>query len=449
MGRKKSIPTQCSVKTREKNGKKYISYCFEGVPVDGKRNQIEVGGFSSYEEAKKAGDEALIKYYRGGNVKNDNVIENLITVQDFINNVWFEKRAVQKNWLPSTKASYRKQIDNYIIPAIGKMPISSVASSDLQKIVDNLYYKQKYTFMMVSNLHGLIHGIFKYANEHGYVAHYYSDEFVVPKKDVDLSNPNSDLMDLRNEQKRDVIPSDNLKKIFDRFPEGSASFLIMTICLFTGAKLGEASALAVEDCDFEANLIKIRRQFPDGAKDFVTNPKYDSARVVPMCPTLKSILLRAIETNKKNEDIWGNNYQHTFLTKRTDSEEYKNLHGVYDINYEGGYEIHFFNLRENGQVITPEVMKHASRIIHGYSSDPKKKKAKGKAIYADYNTHSLRHTFASHLDKEGVSDTVKSAVLGHKRSIGKDASKTTNNYIHATDEQIQEICEIVDKIFSF
>ena len=119
---------------------------------------------------------------------------------------------------------------------------------------------------------------------------------------------------------------------------------------------------------------------------------------------------------------------------------------LYDGN---GNEIHFLNVTEYGKIIYPSVLKHSARVIHGYSTNPKNKKKKGKAIYKYYNNHSLRHTFASRLNSLGVPDYVISALLGHKKQASQNASRTTQKYIHLSNEDLLKYAPIIEKVYTF
>jgi len=257
-------------------------------------------------------------------------------------------------------------------------------------------------------------------------------------------------MEEHNEQNRDTVPAEKLDAIFERFDENSSVFLPMVISLLAGARIGEACAIAVEDCDFGNRFLHIRRQFTADNKFQICNPKNNSKRVVPMCDSLYEILKAAVEKRERNMREWGGNYIRTYLQKANNTPTYRNLHGFYDINYDGsGNEIHFLNVTEYGKIIYPSVLKHSARVIHGYSTNPKNKKKKGKAIYKYYNNHSLRHTFASRLNSLGVPDYVISALLGHKKQASQNASRTTQKYIHLSNEDLLKYAPIIEKVYTF
>lgn len=435
--KRKELPV---VRVKRRSNGKY-RYFFEGIKVDGKRKQICKGGFASHEEALAAGEIAIKKYYFGGQEK-DLDFDSMISVEDFVTQIFIPKRAESKHWVPATKSGYEKKFRNDVFPVIGKEIISNLSPEMLNNLLNSLYYDKKRSLNSVSNLHSLLLSLVKYAVKKGYLESFDFDEFTIPKKDEEANREE------HNEQLRDVIPSLKLDIIFERFGESSSVFLPLVIMLFTGARPNEACAIAVEDCDFENRILHIRRQYPGDSKNLVCNPKNNSKRDVPMCVTLYGILKDAVEKRERNMREWGENYIRTYLQKTPDTQYYRNLHGFYDINYVGnGKEIHFLNVNEYGKIIYPSVLKHPARVIHGYSTAPKTKKKKGKAIYKDYNNHSLRHTFASRLNSLGVPDNVISVLLGHKKQASQNASRTTQKYIHLSNEDLAKYSPIIEQIY--
>lgn len=437
--KRREIPV---VRVKERSNGRF-TYYFEGIKVNGKRTQISKGGFASSEEALAAGEIAINKYYFGGQEKTLE-FDKMISVEDFVTKIFIPKQAKLKDWVPNTRDGYEKKFRNDVFPTIGKEIISNLSPEMLNNLLNNLYYDKKRSFSSVSNLHGLLLSMAKYAVKKGYLESFDRDEFPVPKRDEDAT------IEEHNEQSRDIIPSKKLDAIFERFDENSSVFLPMVTSLLAGARLGEACAIAVEDCDFEKRLLHIRRQFIEDKKSQVCNPKYNSKRVVPMCDSLYEILKAAVEKRECNMREWGENYIRTYLQKTKDTPTYRNLHGFYDINYnETGDEIHFLNVNEYGKIIYPSALKHSARVIHGYSTNPKNKKKKGKAIYKYYNNHSLRHTFASRLNSLDVPDYVISALLGHKKQASQNASRTTQKYIHLSDEDLLKYIPYIEKVYTF
>lgn len=426
----------------------YYAYYFEGPLVDGKRNQISKCGYSSEKEARSEGIKARDALYMTGvSIQRD---KGDMSVADFIKNVWFPAKCKSKNWTENTVKGYEKIVRAQINPVIGKYPIRGVTIEMLQTLLDEMYDEKGYSHNSVSNLHGILCNIFRYAIEHNYVSKIYLNDFVVPKRDEDLEYEREN----HRYQVRDVIPETALDGIFERFDENSSAFIPMMISLFTGARLGEVFGLSWEDIDFENNMISIERQMQDDKVFYVCNPKYNSKRKVPLCLTLKEILLNEKVRQEENKKKAGPMYLHTYLVRRANTDSFKNKHGIYDIYCDNGddvaREIHFINVFSDGKFKTPSVMKHPSRIIHGYSSNLKspKHKKKGTPIFNDFNMHSFRHTFASSLNAQDMDPMLLSALLGHKKKAKEGMADVTTTYIHLDDEYIKRAESYINKIYT-
>lgn len=419
----------------KKRGSTY-TYYFELPSVEGKRKQESKGGFKTAEEALAAGEFQRDKTY-GLRTIESATKESLVSFEDFVTNEWLPKR---KNLKESTKANYSKLFRNYVFPRIGSRPLWGITSDILYDILDEMYYEDNRSYETVSHVHSLLLNVMRYAKEHDYNKSFFESEFALPKKDSEIE---------AGRKKRDVVPKASLDRIFQRFPEGTSSFPIFAICLFTGMRVGEAAGLAIEDCDFDNRIIHVSRQIPDINYGIVCDPKNDSKRDVPMCETLKNILERAISERKKNEELFKDNYLHTYLARVPNTKKYRNTDNSKTISYEeGAEEIHFICVNERGNVTTPSVTKHACRIIHGWSCNHKNKK-RGTPIHLNFDNHSLRHTFISHLYNNGIDKTLIGGIAGHKKTISPGESKTTDRYIHIDKERIIELNDLVERIYSF
>lgn len=87
------------------------------------------------------------------------------------------------------------------------------------------------------------------------------------------------------------------------------------------------------------------------------------------------------------------------------------------INTEGrGQPIHFVNVRQSGEYITPRTFQHTSRVIHD------------KLDFPEFDFHSLRHTHATMLYENGASLKYIQARLGHR-----NIDITLDVYTHNTE----------------
>ncbi len=211
--------------------------------------------------------------------------------------------------------------------------------------------------------------------------------------------------------------------------------------------------LCWSDVCFEKNCIFVNRQLQrklnssvskaeynktSGNTWCISNPKYNSKRIVPLTKELRAILLREKERQDFNKCILGTHYKHYFCNRTNipkawnDIEKFtlyaKDEYEYGEINENGeGIEMDFVNRAEDGRLTTDCALKHLCRVIHG--------KEKEEAISESFNIHSLRHTYASKLRAKGVPEHLVTSFLGHT-SKGE-----TQTYLHVSEDEIINVYE--------
>ncbi|MCO1604388.1 tyrosine-type recombinase/integrase [Desulfosporosinus nitroreducens] len=83
--------------------------------------------------------------------------------------------------------------------------------------------------------------------------------------------------------------------------------------------------------------------------------------------------------------------------------------------------------KENGEIVTPDTFKYASRVIH-------------YELGILFNFHSLRHTHATTLIENGASMKDVQKRLGHTR-----LSTTMDTYTHPTEKMADDTVAIFEK----
>ena len=262
----------------------------------------------------------------------------------------------------------------------------------------------------------------------------------------------------KNKQKRDAIPEEILDKIKKRFPEGSAAHIPFMLCLDAGLRSAEALALTWDDIDFKKHCIYLSRQIQRRSSKqvlsarekevvslhpelnnfewYLTNPKYESKRVIPLDSELEKLLLREKEKQQQFRDMLGVKYTEYYYTKskapfhpesfesfnkRKGEEDYEN--GI--LNTDGvGYPLDLICRHEDGKLITDSTLKYLSRVVRGKEKEP--------AIYEDFNIHSLRHTFSSKMREKGFAEYIIQSLMGHK------SPAETKTYMHITHEEFSD-----------
>lgn len=426
------------------------AYRFEKITrkPNGTRDFAYRQGFKSKAEAEKEGRKAFNIEY--GIIPDPEESKrskfSKMQFECYVNNHWFDTKL--NSWKATTAEGYRKKLKNYIFPTLGNLPLGSIDRETLQKFFDHLYLKTPLSVTTTENLRWLMIQIFKYAADNQHIC-------CNPMANVTKPNVRLEASVKKNKQKRNAIPDDVLDKIFERFPEETATYIPMKLCTLAGLRRGEAFGLSWDDIDFKNHCIYVTRQLQrrvpkqeltDREKEtiienpelerfgwYTTNPKYESKRVVPMVPELEELLLREKEKQDFYRKMLGKKYIKYYYTKTTapvkssDFRSFNERKAVDDyengiVNTLGiGYNIDFLNRRPDGELITDSVTQHLSRVVRGMEKE--------EAIYEDFNIHSLRHTFSSNLRAEGYPEHIIQELMGHKSSI------ETQTYMHLTKEE--------------
>lgn len=199
---------------------------------------------------------------------------------------------------------------------------------------------------------------------------------------VDFTMPEFD-----NERTR-YFSEDDLQKVFTRLREKShRTWLMALMSLQCGLRYGEIAKLEFNDINFDDGTLFIRR------------PKNRRSRYVAMTQSVQEALrewLQSAESNPKNL-------------------VFPNKAG---------------NVRPNADGAFREVVKELGLNDHVVEE-------KDRLVF-----HSLRHTFASHLAKQGYSEMMLAKLLGHRSTV------MTRRYAHLMPETQKAAAEEVKILFS-
>lgn len=439
MQKKNGVPT-------DKIASWYYRFTKANLTAEGKRQYAYRAGFKTKKEAEIAGQEAFnIEYgLNGKNKTNQKIIK--MSFRDYVNQYWWKDNHIM--WKATTEDGYRKKLNNYLFREFGDKALGNISTGMLQEYFYNMYLNTAFAVSSIDNIRALLSQIFKYAVDNKHIE--FNPMLSVKKPNLRIqSNVN------KNKQTRDAIPDEIVEKIMERFPEGTAVHLPFRLCLDAGLRSSEALALTWDDIDFDAHCIYLSRQLQRKApkqllqprekeiidkypelKDFqwyLTNPKYESKRIIPINTELENLLKREKEKQEYYQTILGRRYTRYYYTKskkpikskgfdsfnkRKNEEDYEN--GI--LNTAGiGYSLDLVCRHEDGQLITESTLKYLSRVVRGKEKEP--------AIYEDFNIHSLRHTFSSKLREKGLAEHIIQDIMGHK------SPTETKTYMHITNEE--------------
>ena len=392
----------------------YWQYSFEGARIDGKRQTISKSGFRTKTEASAAGAQAMSEYNRAGAVFKPSEI----SVSDYLD--FWMKEYCQNNCKPSTISNYDKKIRLHIKPAIGKYRLAALSPETLQKLINDKF-NQGYSRNTLAVLKGILTGSLSYAVQPlKYIP-------FSPAEYIDIPSTRATPKVKTRSAPHVYLSAEQMGKLFQRFPEGSSSYLPLLIGYKCGLRIAEACALKWKDIDLTAKKLTVRQQILWQEKDkiagrdsywYFTMPKYDSIRTIELSQDVVNALEREKARQEQNRAICDDLYIRWFC----DDVGHLNCNG-------NGAEIHLVMVRPDGSYINSRNMQHVSHIARHELGIPK------------FDYHSLRHTHATMLAERGASPKYVQHRLGHK-----NIQVTMQIYQHLTDKMSEEGAKLLDTL---
>lgn len=412
-----------------KRGKKW-EYRFEAAKINGRRNQISKGGFSTKKEALQEGTKALNQYNNSGLAFEPSEI----SVSDYLN-YWFGTFC-KTNLKYNTQVNYLQIINNHLIPNFGMYKLKALSSSVLQEYANKLkscgYSKSHVTGILITFSTAL-------------------DYAVEPLQYISF-NPIKLIKFPKIEKKkreRIILTSEEYNKIITRF-KNTRFYIPIAIGFFTGIRISECFGLTWDDVDFKNRTITINKQIIKrnfgndvrkvvnikGKKELksawyfsdVKTPK--SNRIIKFGNNLYNILAEEKNLQEKKEKEYGNFFTIYVLKKEVD-EKNNPIYRLLPIQKcipSTLPRAKLICINENGELTTPDSFKYCSKVIH-YDLN----------IAFDY--HSLRHTHATLLIENGANIKDVQLRLGHE-----NIETTLQTYVHGTELLSNKSVEIFDNL---
>lgn len=371
---------------RKKNGRWY--YSFEVGKEDGKRKRVERAGGSTKKEALEALRKAILEFENVGTVTS----ESDISISDYFD-YWFNEYVMVNCKLNSQRA-YKRIIDNHIKPTLGIYKLKQINSAKLQEIV-NLKFRNGFSKSYLSSLIGVLNKAFSMAVHPYQLIKLNPMEYVSMPKYTFSEKP----------AEVDVLTLDEFSEIINRFHVGSNFYIPLQIAFHTGMRAAEVMGLTWDCVNFEDKTIKVEKILvKDNHNQWIFGtPKTDSStRVITVGNTLINILKKHQLSQKENRLKYGAFY------KKYDSD--------------------FVNVKENGELLTPDSLKYLSRVVN-------------YELGIKFNFHAIRHTHATMLLERGANFKDIQKRLGHSK-----LSTTMDTYSHVTEKMSNETVNIFENI---
>ena len=397
-----------------KRGNKWY-YSFEASSVDGKRKRIERVGGRTKKEAEAALRIALQEYENAGL----HFEPSEISVADYMD-YWF-KNYVQINCKYTTQCSYETIIKNHIKPTLGVYKLKSLTPAVLQKFINGKYLSGM-SKNHLTNIMTLLSGSLKYA--------VHPSKFIRENPMQYVKYPKYEHSKLKTDHK--VITTDEFQRIIERFPPGTTFYIPIMIGYFTGCRIGEVTSLTWDDIDLEKGTIDVNKILYKRNKNwyFGSTKTKSSVRTIKIGKTLIDTLKQHKKWQMENRLKYGQHYIQQYEVEEMDGNEKLRMVYSLELSIDAGTAKPIYTVctKENGEMMTPDTFKYASRVINYNLGIP-------------FNFHSLRHTHATRLIENGANIKDVQLRLGHA-----NIETTLDTYTHATEKMAEQSVEIFEKV---
>lgn len=394
------------LRTRKKSNNNWM-WELELPPINNKRNRKTKSGFKTKKEAIANGEEAKKEYEKNPNFGK----KSSLTVSQLLD-IWYKDYCLV-NLKESTYIGYKKKF-NKINNELGAIPVRELKTLNVQRFINKLA-EEKTSRNSLTVYKGILTN---------------SLNFAINKLEIINNNEakNAELPKKRSETAKKAkthphcfLEDGDTEKILQRFPEGSSAHIPIVLCLRAGLRRGEAFGLTWSDINFKTKTINIRRQLQWSEKNhkwYISEPKYESFRKFKLDNKTIALLKRTKKEQEKNKSEYGDRYVNYYIDDN-------NI-----INITNGTSIEFINVRENGELITSNIVEHTSRII------------KNELGITKFTMHSLRHTNATKLIENGATLKAVQYRLGHR-----NMAETLDIYTHCSQKMEDEAVEIANAIY--
>ena len=309
--------------------------------------------------------------------------------------VWLEiwiKEYIAPSCKPLTLSTYESRIQTHIVPALGRIKLTSLNSTHIQSFYNDLLRKKELSPKTIKNVHGILHKALQQALKLRYIGFNPADACTLPRV-----------------EKKEIKPltETEISAFLNEIQEGEPLRDLFTVALFTGMREGEICGLSWDAVNFRAGTITVKQQLCrekiKGGTHYIASTKSDRSRTLTAPPFIMEILKRLKKEQAANRLKMGPAWENEFNLVFTNSA---------------------------GHFILPQTAFKRFKAIAT------------RIGRADARFHDLRHTYAVTALQEG--DDVKTVQqnLGHAT-----ASFTLDVYGHVSEKMKQESAARMESFF--
>lgn len=353
----------------------------------GKRKQKWHGGFKTRREAELA----LAEIVRSLD-SNTYISPQRLTLAEFVRDEWLPTIGTQVK--ESTWDSYRRNLDNHVLPAIGATPLQQVSTGHLNSLYRSLLGQGRrnrpgggLSAKTVRNIHGTVSKVLTDAADRGLVSRNIATTARPPRP-------------RKTAAKQIQFWTPEELSTFLEFVREDGLYALWHLAAMTGMRRGELLGLRWSDVDLDAKRISARQALVSVAYELhVTTPKSHDARVIDLDPGTVGVLRRHQDAQRE---------------KRPG---------------DGGRDSTMLFGKADGSTIHPDVI---SQMFE---------KAVKRSGVRRIRLHDLRHTHATIGLRAGVPVKVMSERLGHATP-----AFTLQQYAHVIPGMQAEAAEAIARL---
>lgn len=354
---------------------------------------------------KDDAEAAMVEYKKksmGGYTADPN-----ITVSEYLDK-WFDDYA-KHNLEHTTQVRYAELIRLHIAPALGHIQLSKLKPAQIQSFYTSVTKSKKtikkkvdgvikrvetdetFSPTTVLHIHRVFHLALRYAVQWQYI----------------MNNPVESCKPPRQKKELITVLSDKQVEQLLQEVKDEAAYIVIYIAVTTGMRLGEICGLQNEDVDAKGKMYTVRYGYKRVAGEMTlkSTKTHRSKRPIPMLPGTDKIIQNYID-DKENQKV---------VCIKTYAQS-----------------AHFC------------VWKDGTPILPDYATKCFKRYARKLGFDESITFHTLRHTHATWLLRQGVHPKVVSERLGHA-----SVNITLNTYSHLIPDMQKDIINGLDtKMFA-
>ena len=338
-----------------------------------------------------------------------------------INDVFDRYMSTKYDLRETTRSNYLYIWEHFVKDTFGKKRIADIKFSDLLQYYLYLLNDEEIALGTLDSVHCLIHPTFQLAVRDEIIRHNPSDGVM---KEVSKRAGKSRGV-------RHALSLEQQRAFMDYIANHPVYYhwwLLFTVLLGTGCRIGEGLGLRWQDLDFEKRTISINHSlvyYPEGSSRRsvlkVSKPKTEAGiRIIPML----DIVYDAFQMELEEQEETGYN----------------------QIEIDGMTGFIFTN--RNGSAPNPQTVNRTiKRIISSYNADEvvrAKRQRREPVILPNFSCHHLRHTFCTRLCENETNLKVIQAIMGHR-----NIETTMDIYAEATEQKKQESIERLSNLNIF